>query len=166
MKVTFMRKRKKLTIQDILSKKHYRAILYLISLYQEKKIQFLHLRYAFVENHEILINPRTQKNLEQVFGNNLNNICNEELLRIKIKGKRGINNLTNFLRTLKNLEMIATNKEPRDRFPSYRLTDLGEKTFGRWYLKWIIDWLIPDEALEELAQVIGELSVKYIPRSN
>ncbi len=62
--------------------------------------------------------------------------------------------------------MIETNKEPRDRFPSYRLTDLGEKTFGRWYLKWIIDWLIPDEALEELAQVIGELSVKYMPRSN
>jgi len=161
-----MRKRKKLTRQDVLSKKHYQGILYLISLYQDKKIQFLHLRYAFVENHEIALSPRTQKKLEQVFGNNIDNICNEELLQIKIKGKRGINNLTNFLRTLKNLEMIETYKGPRDRFPSYRLTDLGEKTFGRWYLKWIIDWLIPDESLEELAQVIGELSVKYMPRSN
>jgi hypothetical protein len=57
--------------------------------------------------------------------------------------------------------MIDTYKEQKDRFPSYRLTDLGERTFGRWYLKWIIDWVLPDEALLEFAEVIGEFSQKY-----
>lgn len=154
-----MGKRKELTPKDIINKGHYRAILFLIDLFKDKKIKFIHLRYALVEKHKIILTTQTKQELSDFFGDVLEYLPRYGWFEKKIEGERGINNLTNFLLRLIEMEMIGKKKHKGERFPSYRLTKLGENISMRWYVEWMTAQLVPDEALVGLAEKIGEFIV-------
>jgi len=155
-----MRHRKKLKPQDAIKKDHYRSILWLIHLFEHKKIKFYHLRYALVEQHGINLSEKTTKALHDFFEDDPNKLQHSEWYQNKIIGKRGINNLTNFLKKLSKLLMIEKYKDKGDRFPAYRLTKLGERVFRRWYVHYLIDEFIPDEGLSPLLMKVGEVIAK------
>ena len=155
-----MRDRKKLTPQDVIEKDHYRSILWLINLFEHKKIQFYHLRYALVEQHGINLSVKTTQALHDFFEDDVNQLQHSEWYQNKIIGKYGINNLTNFLQKLLGLHMIEKYKDKGDRFPAYRLRKLGESVLRRWYIHYLIDIFIPDEGLSALSMKIGEVIAK------
>ena len=152
-----MRKRRKLTPKDTLNKECYRGILWLIHLYQHNEIKFLHLRYRLVKNHNIALNSKLKKELDDFFKDERVIVPHPEWFEKKIEGKRGINNLSNFLSKLIELNMIEKYKEKDDRFPSYRLTDFGYYKLKRWYIKSLIDMFVPDEKLDNLSYHIGTI---------
>jgi len=155
-----MRHRKKLTPKDVIKKDHYRSILWLIHLFEHKKIQFYHLRYALVEQHGINLSEKTTKEFNDFFEGDVNQLQHSEWYQNKIIGKHGINNLTNFLQKLVELHMIEKYKDKGDRFPAYHLTKLGEREFLRWYVHYLIDLFIPDEGLSLLTMKVGEVIAK------
>jgi hypothetical protein len=160
-----MRKRKTMTPKDMINKNHYRAIFYLIWMFQKKKIKFIHLRYALVENHDIVLTEKKKQELDAFFGNELKRLPRYDWFEGKIKGERGVNNLTNLLKNLEKMKMI--DKDKTERFPSYKTTKLGRNTYSRWYAKWVVDQLIPDEKIVELCFQIGYLAgdveIKNLP---
>jgi len=59
------------------------------------------------------------------------------------------------------LKLISKKKDLEGRFHYYKLTKLGENIVGRWDVKFLMDELVPDEAVAEIAMKIGEIMVKY-----
>ena len=151
-----MRKRKTMNPKDMINKNHYRAIFKLIWKFQKKKIKFIHLRYALVEKHNIVLTEKKKQKLDTFFGDELKRLLRYGWFEGKIEGKRGVNNLTNLLNNLYEMKMI--DKDKTERFPSYKTTKLGRNTYNRWYSKWAIDQLVPDEKLVELCFQIGYLA--------
>jgi len=159
--VVLMAKRR-MTTEELLEQQHYKAIMYLIGTFQHKDIRFLHLNYALVEKNNI--SKKTINELEEFFEGRLkfppfNYLFYESLLYLKnfaivmdkfnsktkmleelksekriIKGKRGINNLTNFLRRLRE-ERLIEKYSKGVRFPFYHLTNKGELLFNKIVLK-------------------------------
>lgn len=151
-----MQTRKTMTPKDMIEKNHYRAIFNLIWTFQKKKIRFIHIRYALVEHHNIVLTEKKKQKLDAFFGDELKKLPYYDKFEGKIEGKRGVNNLTNLLDNLYKMKMIE--KDKTERYPSYKTTKLGRNTYNRWYSKWAIDQFIPDEKLRELCFQIGYLA--------
>ena len=158
--------KRKMTLQEAVDKEIYIAILCLISTFQKKKIRFWHLKYILVWHHGIK-KPEEIKRLEEFFGDELNksfyhylfvkgnkkrNKWKFKKVRL-IKGKWGVNNLTNYLKKLEDFELIKPNKEKDERFPSYTLTLKGTSVYVRTWLKGYVDYA-PDKKIIELMDFI------------
>jgi len=158
-----MRKRKKLTADDLFKKPHYLLIICTIHWGQgwDKKIRLLHLRYVFVENHGIILErndkpTKIKKQLEEFLTDPEGNSLIEALekygwLQNKISST---NNLTNFLHKLKKLELIKAVKDKEDIYPHYILTSQGMYITTKWLLNWYINEFCPDEKIVELSKIV------------
>ena len=141
-----------MTLQEAVDKETYIAILCLISTFQEKKIRFQHLKYILVLHHGIK-KPGEIKRLDEFFGDGLKKSFYHYLFVNEIKkenkwlhedvhligGGRGVNNLTNYLKKLRDYGLIIPKKEKGARFPYYELTPKGTGVYVRQWIKGYVD---------------------------
>ena len=73
-----------MTPKDMIDKNHYRAIFNLIWKFQKKKIRFIHLRYALVEHHNVVLTEKKKQKLAAFFGNELKRLPRYEWFEGKI----------------------------------------------------------------------------------
>jgi len=68
-----MTARRHLSIEDVFKKQKYRNIMYLISTYSDfhpdKKLKFIHLRYALCKNPGLNLDNKLEKDLKDFFNN-------------------------------------------------------------------------------------------------
>ena len=158
--------KRKMTLQEAIDKDIYIAILCAISTFQKKKIRFWHLKYVLVWHHGIK-NPKEIKRLDEFFGDELiktpyhylfvNTTKKRNKYQFKkirlIKGKWGVNNLTNYLEKLESYGLIISKKEKGERFPYYELTLQGTSVYVRKWIKDYVDYA-PDKKIIELMEWI------------
>ena len=158
-----MKKRRKLSIDDVLKKPLYLLIIQTIYWADswDKKIRILHLRYAFVENHGITLErngkpTKIKHRLDEFFtdpsGNNwIDALKQRGWMQKKISST---NNLINYLARLKELNLIETDKDKEDIYPYYYFTSKGMYKTTRWLLNWYINEFCPDKKLAGLAKLV------------
>lgn len=98
--------KRKMNIEDVLKKDHYKSIIRLTSKYQNrnKGLRQLHYRYALIKNHDNIQSTALKTEMEKFFNGDLNKLFkNSTIVKNCITDR---NNLTNFLTKLVDMDIL------------------------------------------------------------
>ena len=111
------------------NKQPYLGILFILYVFRDKPIRFIHFRYALIENQNIKIMSKNKrltkkgKELKSCFKDKMKIIKNVMFTQPRINGKRSINQLSNALKELINQDIPLVKK---DKNKIYTLTEDGK----------------------------------------